>query len=47
MDKQQETQTMFIELEKRDFRRVVMLAFSASFVACLLALLLATRKTNG
>jgi len=47
MEKQQETQTYFIKLDKADLRRVIALAFSAAFVGCLLALLLATRKTNG
>ncbi len=47
MEQTQETQTVFIELDRRDFRRVAILAFTASFVACLLALLITTRTTNG
>ncbi len=47
MEKQQETQTYFIKLDKGDLRRVIALAFSAAFIGCLLALAIATRRANG
>lgn len=44
MDQKQETQTYFIKLDKGDIRRVIVLAFSAAFVGCLLALALSKSK---